>query len=93
MIVGTCEIEILIPESRSLKERRQVLYGFKARLRDHFNISICEVDSQQSWKRGTLAVATVGTTKRFTNQVLSKILDFAEKDPRIEVLDYQMEIY
>ncbi len=93
MIVGTCEISVLIPDSRSLKERRRVLNALKARLRDRFNVSVCEVDSQQSWKRGTLGVAATGSTKRFANKILSKVVQFAENEPRIEILDYRIEIY
>ncbi len=93
MIVGACRISILIPESRSLKERRRVVNALKTRLRGRFNISVSEVDSRENWKRSILGVATVGSTKRFANQILSKVVQFAEKDPRVEILDYQMEIY
>ena len=93
MIVGTCEISLLIRESQSLKDRRRVLNGLKARLRDRFNISVSEVGSQENWKRSVLGVATVGSTKRFANQVLSKVIQFAESDPRVEILDHRMEIY
>lgn len=93
MIVGTCEIELLIPESSSLKDKRRVFNSLKARLRERFNISVSEVDSQNSWRRGTLGVATIGSSKRFTNQVLSKVLDTIGSDPRVEILDHRMELY
>jgi len=93
MIVGICEISLLIRESQSLKDRRRVLNGLKARLRDRFNISVSEVGSQDNWKRSVLGLATVASTKRFANQVLSKAIQFAESDPRIEILDHRMEIY
>lgn len=93
MIVGTCQISFLIPDSRSLKERRRVLNALKTRLRGRFNISLCELDSQRNWKRGILGVAAVGSTRRFTNEILSKVVQFAENDPRIEIVDYEMDIF
>ncbi len=52
MIVG-CKIELFLPQSRSLKAKRQVLKSLKDRIRNRFNVSIAEVDHQDLGQRGT----------------------------------------
>lgn len=39
MVVGVCTVELWIPESQSLKDKRQVLHSVKDRLRGKFNLS------------------------------------------------------
>ncbi|HEX7092839.1 MAG TPA: DUF503 domain-containing protein, partial [Nitrospiraceae bacterium] len=46
IIVGLCTVELFIPGSQSLKDKRQVLLSLKDRLREKFNLSIAEVDGQ-----------------------------------------------
>lgn len=46
IIVGLCTVELFIPESQSLKDKRQVLLSLKDRLREKFNLSVAEVDGQ-----------------------------------------------
>ena len=42
MIVGLCTVELYLPDSHSLKAKRQVLLSLKDRLRDKFNVSVAE---------------------------------------------------
>ena len=61
-MVGLCTMELQIPSSLSLKDKRQVLQGFIARIRNEFNVSVAEVDHQDSWQLAT--VAAVGCVER-----------------------------
>jgi uncharacterized protein YlxP (DUF503 family) len=51
IIVGLCTVELFIPESQSLKDKRQVLLSLKDRLREKFNLSVAEVDGQDLWQK------------------------------------------
>src|SRR2546428_147182 len=46
MIVGSLRVRLLLRESRSLKDKRQVVRSIKDRLRNGFNVSVAEVDSE-----------------------------------------------
>ncbi|MCK5382110.1 MAG: DUF503 family protein, partial [Candidatus Latescibacteria bacterium] len=39
MIVGACEIDLWIPESRSLKQKRFAIKSLKERIKNRFNVS------------------------------------------------------
>lgn len=91
MVVGVLKIEILIPGANSLKEKRIVLKSLKDKLRNNFNLSISEVDMQDKWQRGLLAVAGVNKDKGYLNGQLDKVIDFIETFRGVEVIDYEME--
>ena len=93
MIVGLCRIEVFIPESRSLKAKRQVIKGLKDRIRNRFNVSVAEVDHQSLWQRVTLGLALVSDEKGYIDRTLQQILNLVHAEPRLQVLDHAFEWY
>ena len=92
MIVGIARIELEIPGSNSLKDRRQVVKSKIGHLPSKFRISIAEVDDPQVWPRANIGVALVGTDTAFVNRVLDKVVDAVRGDPRVSIIDYEIEM-
>ena len=88
--VGT--VELHLPDVGSLKDKRRALKGVKEKVRHRFEVSVAEVDHQDSWQRATLAVACVSQDSRHANEVVSKALDFIESLVDGHVIDIQTEI-
>jgi hypothetical protein len=93
MVIGTCSIQLYFSESGSLKRKRQFLKRIKDRVRNKFNVSIAEIKDNDLWQRATLGVSTVANDKRFTNEILSKVIHLIEEENGVEILDYQIEIF
>jgi uncharacterized protein YlxP (DUF503 family) len=93
MVVGICTIELHLPESGSLKGKRQILKGIKDRIRNRFNVSLAEVENNDLWQRTTLGVAAVANQGKFVNQVLSQVIEHLHKESGVVVLDYSMEMW
>ena len=93
MNVGVCKISLRLPENQSLKGKRRVLKSITTRVGNQFNVSIAEVDDQDLWQLATLGICCVSNNKRFTNEVLSKVVGFiANSRFEVEMLDYEIEI-
>ncbi|MBI3945135.1 MAG: DUF503 domain-containing protein [Armatimonadetes bacterium] len=92
MIVGTLRIELAIPGANSLKDRRQVVKSLVEHLRNQFHVSVAEVDDPQVWRRANVGVACVANETAFVNRVLDKVVDAVRGDPRVSLIDYEMEI-
>ncbi|MDP3025367.1 MAG: DUF503 domain-containing protein [candidate division Zixibacteria bacterium] len=93
MVVGICTIELHLPESGSLKSKRQILKRIKDRIRNRFNVSLAEVENNDLWQRTTLGVAAVANQGKFVNQVLSQVIEHLHKESGVVVLDYSMELW
>lgn len=91
MVVGLAEVELHIPESNSLKDKRQVLKSLLEHIRQKFNVSAAEVDQLDIWRRATLGFACVSNEQRFANQVLDKVIDHIESNPRVNVGEIRVE--
>jgi len=93
MQLGVLRIELQIPQSRSLKSKRQVLNGIKDRLRNKFNISIAEIDDNDLWQKATLGIAIVANQRRFIEQVLDKTEGYIASRPEVIIIDSLKEFY
>jgi uncharacterized protein YlxP (DUF503 family) len=75
--VGVLTLEIHVEHSRSLKDKRNVVKSLKDRLRHRFNVSVAEVDGQESWQRSVVAAVTVSSSRQRAGQVLQMVEDDA----------------
>ena len=93
MHLGVCRIMLHLPESASLKDKRQVARSLTARIRNTFNVAVAEVEDQELWQRLTLGVCCVSTDPAHANEMVSKVVAFVEAYRRdLELLAYQPEI-
>ena len=93
MNVGVAQVSLRLPENLSLKGKRQVLKSIISRVRNKFDVAIAEVDDNDDWQLMTIGISTVSNDRRFTNSVLSKVVEFIEKARfEAEMLDYSIEI-
>jgi len=93
MNVGVCRIELRLPENLSLKGKRHILKSITIRIKNKFNVSVAEVDDQNLWQLATLGICCVSNNSRYTNEVLSKVVDFVVGSRfEVEILDYEIEL-
>ena len=84
MIVGLIACECIIYNAHSLKEKRAVLQRIMTRLKQKFNISVAEVDFQDTWQRTKIAIAVVSSARNPAEIELQKALKFIDSFPEIE---------
>ncbi len=73
MPIASLTIELSIPLSRSLKDRRQVVRSMKDRLRQGFNISISELDEAITWQSATLGIAAISSSRDYLRGLMAEV--------------------
>ena len=92
MVIGLLEVQISIPESRSLKDKRSVLRSLKDRVLNSMNVSVAETGRQDARQFAELAFVTVSAQKDVIDKRISALTRTLESNPRIVVLDLRTEI-
>ncbi|MFY0529624.1 DUF503 domain-containing protein [Archangium gephyra] len=92
MFVCVARLTLQIPESGSLKAKRQVLRRVTERVKARFNVAVAEVDDQDLWQKATLALAVVGNERRHVDEQMEKIIHFVEEMYVAPLLSRQTEI-
>lgn len=93
MALGVLTLQIDIPGSKSLKEKRSRLKPLLARLHREFNISVAEIDHNDAWQSAVIACALISNSPGHTQRSLQQVIEWVEKYwPDVTVIDDQIEI-
>ena len=84
-------LELHIPASGSLKEKRRVLKSLKDRIHHAFNVSVAETDYQDKWQRAILSVCAVGNDKKYLNGIMDRIVQLVQTIDQAQMTDYSIE--
>lgn len=93
MVIGIATIELHIPMNGSLKGKRSVIKPIIARLRNEYNVSVAEVDEQDSLRRAVIGVACISSDKDYAHGLLMKAVQSVEHwRLDAELVDYEIEL-
>src|SRR6266567_699507 len=92
MPIGLLTLEIYIPESHSVKDKRQVLRSLKDRLRGKFNVAVAELDGQDSWQRSVVGVVSLSNNNTHLEQSLRNVLEDSERLLGRDLISHELEV-
>jgi uncharacterized protein YlxP (DUF503 family) len=93
MVIGFLSIEIYLPYSHSLKEKRKRLSGIKSRLTKKYNVAISELEYQNKWQRTKIGMVSLNSQKKPVESLFSKIIEDVEKNIDGQILDYETHYF
>lgn len=93
MIIGLLQLDIIIPESNNLKEKRSTIKSIKETIRKRFNVSIAETGKLDKWSRSELSITKVSNEAKFIRQEFQKIQKYIESRYPVEIIDKQEEVW
>jgi len=77
----------------SLKQKRSIVKSVIGRLQSRFNISISEIDHNDSKEIAVLGIAIAGNDKSFIESQLEAVARFMRNDGRFYLCNVEREIY
>jgi len=93
MAIALLTIELYLPITNSLKEKRSVLRPLIARLRKEYNISICEADAQDQLSRAVLEVVCVSGSRALAHRQMQNVANRVESwRMDAQMIDYNIEM-
>ena len=93
MTIGVLTLDFFLAYSHSLKEKRRFINSFIGRVQHRFNVSVSEVDFQDSWQRTRIAVALVNSEGSVVRQIMDKILEEANSYPEAVLSGHKLDLY
>jgi len=93
MLVGVMTVTLHLQSIGSLKEKRHIVKSVIGRLQSRFNVSVSEVDHQDSKIAAVLGMAGGSNERNFVQQQLDGILNFMQNDGRFFLGQVDREIF
>jgi uncharacterized protein len=86
----TVRLELELPFSSSLKDKRQTLRSLKDRLRRK-NVSVVESDHQDLWQRATMEIALAAVSRWAAEQKREELRKTLLSYEELSILDWREE--
>jgi len=93
MIIGTMTANLHLQGIGSLKQKRSIVKSVIGRLQSRFNVSISEIDHNDSKQIATLGVAVVGNDSSFIESQLEAVAHFMRNDGRFYLAGVERETF
>jgi uncharacterized protein YlxP (DUF503 family) len=84
-------LELELPFSSSLKDKRQTLRSLKDRLRRK-NVSVVEADNQDLWQRATVEFALAAVDRRAVEEKREEVRRILINYEELAILEWQEEL-
>ena len=94
MTVALCHLTLRLPENGSLKGKRQVIKSIQQRLHNRFNVSVAEVEHQDTWQLAGVDICAVANSAVHASEVVAKAVAYLE-DLRldVEIIEQEDEVF
>ncbi len=85
------ELELFLPMSHSLKDRRRVVNALKSRLHSKFNMSVADISQDNLWQRAHLVFAMVASDIKVLENTLAATERSLSETPDFEVISFRFD--
>ncbi|QGG40741.1 DUF503 domain-containing protein [Aeromicrobium yanjiei] len=86
MWIGWVELDVLMGDVHTLKEKRALVRPLVADLRRTFTVSAAETGSLDLYRRAGIGVGLVAGDSQHVIDVLDKVEDFVSRRPELDLL-------
>ncbi|QQE10978.1 DUF503 domain-containing protein [Planctomycetota bacterium] len=92
MIIGVLQVELVVDGAMSLKDKRRVVKSLKDKLHNEHQVSVAEIDLQDSVTTAVLGIAMVSNDVQYTQGAMDKLIEKIKKGRGYFVQDFDLQI-
>jgi uncharacterized protein YlxP (DUF503 family) len=92
MVIGTLNIDLLLGDVHSLKEKRSLVRPIVAELRRRFEVAAAETGDQDLHRRAEIGVAVVSSSHAHAVEVLASCERLVADRPELTVLSARTRV-
>ena len=93
MVIGFLSMEIYLPYSHSLKEKRKTILSLRDRIKKKYNVAFTELEYHDKWQRSKIGIVTLNNHKTMIETIFQKILTEAEDSIEGEILKTEIQYF
>lgn len=93
MFVGVLQFEIVVPESRSLKDKRRVVRSLKDKLHREHQVAVAEVAALDSLNLAVMGLSAVANSGAYLHELFDRIVLKLERWPGAQLGAVQRDIF
>ncbi|MCC2249240.1 DUF503 domain-containing protein [Virgibacillus sp. AGTR] len=78
------EVECMMYEGNSLKQKRSVIKRLIAKLKNDYNVAVTELDYHDLWQRTKLGIVTISNEQKHAQQIIQGVINVIDSYTELE---------
>jgi hypothetical protein len=91
--IGLLKLKLIVPGSRSLKDKRKAIAQVRERVRSRLQLSISEIGHLEDPRHAVMAIAMVGGDQKFIRARLDSLLYDIESWGRVVIHTHELNVF
>lgn len=92
MTIGFLQMDLLLPTTCSLKDKRSILSRIRNQVRNKFNVSIAEIAFGDEMARTRIGISTVANDQSVVHDILRQTELYIENHFEVQVIARKVEM-
>jgi uncharacterized protein YlxP (DUF503 family) len=92
MTIGFLQIDLLLRNTHSIKDKRSVISRIKNQVRAKFNVAVAEIEPNDRYGRCLLGITTISDEHAVVHQALAGCEKLIESFPEVQIAGSRMEM-
>ncbi|WMJ24026.1 DUF503 domain-containing protein [Paludicola sp. MB14-C6] len=92
MNIGLITAKLYAPWVHSLKEKRMIVNSICSRLKNKFNVSVCETAQQDVHQTIVIGIVFLASSKSLSDSIYENIQSFIESNTEAEIVEINLEM-
>jgi len=92
MTIGFLQIGLILPDTKSLKDKRSIISRIKNQIRNKFNVSVAEIDYGDKLGRSLVGITTISNDNKIVYNTLIKVEEFIETNFNVRLIERKIEL-
>lgn len=92
MWIGSLELDFLLGDVHSLKQKRSVVRPIIAEIKRRYGISVAETDHLDLHRRAGIGVAVIAADREHVVDVVTAVERFAAARPEVDLLSARLRV-
>jgi len=93
VFVATCEVDVLLGDVHSLKEKRAIIRPLVKEVRREFDVAVAETGFPELHRRSVVTVAAVSGSAAHAREILDACETWFATRPEIEILAVRRRLF
>ena len=93
MTIGLLQMELMLPNTKSLKDKRSVLKNITSQVRKKFNVAFAELSQNDLVGKAHVGITTLSNKSEFCHKVLTKVEEYISTEFDVVLINRNMEMF
>jgi uncharacterized protein YlxP (DUF503 family) len=93
MTIGFLQMELLLPDTKSLKDKRSLLKKMSSQIRKNYNVAFSELSENDSLGRAHIGLVTLANQNALCHKVLTAIENQIFENFNVLITQRRMEMF